>query len=46
MESLGKDDLAELARLVEVTSDAVALCAQDGTPGHKNIGIAPSLINL
>ena len=36
MESLGKDDLAELARLVEVTSDAVALCAQDGTILHVN----------
>lgn len=36
MESLGKGDLAELARLVEVTSDAVALCAQDGTILHVN----------
>ena len=36
MESLGKGDHAEMARLVEVTSDAVALCAQDGTILHVN----------
>ena len=36
MESIGREEYAEVARLVEVTSDAVALCAGDGTILHVN----------
>ena len=36
MEAMGKRELAEVARLVEVTSDAVALCDADGTILHVN----------
>ena len=36
MESITTRELAEVARLVEVTSDAVALCAADGTVLHVN----------
>ena len=36
MEAMGTRELAEVARLVEVTSDAVALCAADGTILHVN----------
>ena len=36
MESITTRELAEVARLVEVTSDAVALCAADGTILHVN----------
>ena len=36
MESIADDEYAEVARLVEVTSDAVALCATDGTLLHVN----------
>ena len=36
MESISEKELAELARLVEITSDAVALCAADGSVLHVN----------
>ena len=36
MEAIAAEELAEVARLVEVTSDAVALCAADGTILHVN----------
>ena len=36
MEAITTRELAEVARLVEVTSDAVALCAADGTVLHVN----------
>ena len=36
MEAIAAEELAEVARLVEVTSDAVALCASDGTILHVN----------
>ena len=36
MEAIGEHELSEVARLVEVTSDAVALCDADGTILHVN----------
>ena len=36
MEAIAAEELAEVARLVEVTSDAVALCAANGTILHVN----------
>ena len=36
MESMASERFAELARLVELTSDAVALCDIDGTVLHVN----------
>ncbi len=36
MESMASDEFNELVRLVDMTSDAVALCAQDGTVTHVN----------
>lgn len=36
MESMVGEEFAELARLVEMTSDAVALCSLDGTVLHVN----------
>ena len=36
MESAGREELQEIARLGELTSDAVAICSDDGTIGHIN----------
>ena len=36
MDSLAGEEFAELARLVEMTSDAIVLCALDGTILHAN----------
>lgn len=36
MQTIEAEELAEVARLIEVTSDAVALCASDGTILHVN----------
>ena len=36
MESISREDYAQVASLVEVTSDAVALCEADGTILHVN----------
>ncbi len=36
MESAGRDDLPEISQMVELTSDAIAVCGSDGTIGHVN----------
>ncbi|MDO4436806.1 MAG: SpoIIE family protein phosphatase [Coriobacteriaceae bacterium] len=36
MEHVHNDELSDVARLVEVTSDAVAICDEDGTVRHVN----------
>ena len=36
MERMHNEELSDVARLVEVTSDAVAICDADGTVAHVN----------
>ena len=36
MASAGKEDYLEIAQLVELTSDAIAVCGMDGAIGHIN----------
>lgn len=36
METAGRDEMLDIAQLVELTSDAVAVCAKDGTINHVN----------